>query len=237
MGLLSPQDVEYLKDLFSKEMEKEVKILLFKSDDKSKCQYCDILLDIFNEVSEIDGRIKVEIFDAGEEKAAMEKYGINENRIPAIAFLTGDGEDKGVRYYGLPAGHEFSTVVQNIVSFSKGAKPDLSPASIEKLKQIDKPVEILVFVTPTCPYCPRAVLMAHEIAKTNENIQAAMVEAEEFPEWSMEHGVSAVPHIVINNETAFVGAYPEDMYVDYVLQHANSDGSKDKTQGGNIILP
>ena len=237
MGLLSPQDVEYLKDLFNKEMEGEVKIVLFKSDDKLKCQYCDILLDIFGEVSEIDDRIKVEVFDADDDKAALEKYNISEDRIPAVVFLTSDGEDKGVRYYGLPAGHEFSTVVQNIVSFSKGAQPDLSPASIEKLKQVNKPMEILVFVTPTCPYCPRAVLMAHEIAKANENVQAAMVEAEEFPEWSMEHGVSAVPHIVINNETAFVGAYPEDMYVDYVLQHANSDESKDNAQGGNIILP
>ncbi len=237
MGLLSPQDVEYLKDLFSKEMEGEVKILLFKSDDKSKCQYCDILLDIFNEVSEIDDRIKVEVFDADDDKVALEKYGIAEDRIPAVVFLTGDGEDKGVRYYGLPAGHEFSTVVQNIVSFSKGAQPDLSPASVDKLKQVDSPMEILVFVTPTCPYCPRAVLMAHEIAKANENIQAAMVEAEEFPEWSMEHGVSAVPHIVINNETAFVGAYPEDMYVDYVIQRAGSSGKEESQGGKNIILP
>jgi len=236
MGLLSAKDVEYLKSLFNKEMESEVKILLFKSDDKSKCQYCDVLLDIFNELSEIDDRIKVEVFDVDDDKMVLGKYGIVESRIPAVVFLTGDGEDKGVRYYGLPAGHEFSTVVQNIVSFSKGAQPDLSPASIDKLKQINSPMEILVFVTPTCPYCPRAVLMAHEIAKANNNIQAAMVEAEEFPEWSMEHSVSAVPHIVINNKTAFVGAYPEDMYVDYVIQHADSDGEKE-SQGGNIILP
>ena len=219
MGLLSPSDVEYLKDLFSKEMQDEVKILVFKSDDKSKCEYCDITVDVLKEVAEIDDRIKLEVYDIEDDEIIAEKYNVK-GRVPTIIFLTSDGVDKGVRYYGIPSGHEFSTVIQNIISFSKGAQPELSEASKEKLKAIDKPTEILVFVTPTCPYCPRAVQLAHEIAKANENITSAMVEANEFPEWSMQHQVSAVPHIVINDETAFVGAYPEDMFVDYVLQHA-----------------
>ncbi len=219
MGLLSPQDVEYLKDLLSKELEGDVKVLVFKSDDKSRCEYCSVIVDVLNEVAEMDDRIKLQVYDIDDDEAIAEKYGVKK-RVPAIAFLTADGEDKGVRYYGIPSGHEFSTVIQNIISFSKGADPELSQASKEKLKAIENPTEILVFVTPTCPYCPRAVQLAHEIAKANENVTAAMVEANEFPEWSMQHSVSAVPHIVINNQTAFVGAYPEDMFVDYVLQHA-----------------
>ena len=218
MGLLSPQDVQYLKDLFEKELEGKVKVLVFKSDDKSRCEYCDITVEVLQEVADIDDRIELEVYDIDDDEVVAQKYDIR-GRVPAIVFLTEDGTDKGVRYFGIPSGHEFSTVIQNIVSFSKGAEPDLSPTSIEKIKQIDIPTEILVFVTPTCPYCPRAVLLAHEIAKANENITAAMVEANEFPEWSMEHGVSAVPHIVINDETAFIGAYPEDMFVDHVVQH------------------
>lgn len=219
MGLLSPQDVEYLKDLLSKELEGDVKVLVFKSDDKSRCEYCSVIVDVLNEVAEIDDRIKLQVYDIDDDEAIAEKYGVKK-RVPAIVFLTADGEDKGVRYYGIPSGHEFSTVIQNIISFSKGADPELSQASKEKLRAIENPTEILVFVTPTCPYCPKAVQLAHEIAKANENITAAMVEANEFPEWSMQHSVSAVPHIVINNQTAFVGAYPEDMFVDHVLQHA-----------------
>lgn len=219
MGLLSPQDVEYLKDLLSKELEGDVKVLVFKSDDKSRCEYCSVIVDVLNEVAEMDDRIKLQVYDIDDDEAIAEKYGVKK-RVPAIVFLTADGEDKGVRYYGIPSGHEFSTVIQNIISFSKGADPELSQASKEKLKAIENPTEILVFVTPTCPYCPKAVQLAHEIAKANENVTAAMVEANEFPEWSMQHSVSAVPHIVINNQTAFVGAYPEDMFVDYVLQHA-----------------
>ncbi len=218
VGLLSEQDVQYLNDLFSKEMRDDVRILVFKSDDTSRCEYCDITVSVLKEVTDIDERIKLEVYDADDDEAVAKRYDIK-GRVPAILFLTADGQDKGVRYFGIPSGHEFSTVIQNIISFSNGANPSLSPASLEKIKQVDIPTEILVFVTPTCPYCPRAVLLAHEMAKANDNITAAMVEANEFPEWSMEHGVSAVPHIVVNEETAFIGAYPEDMFVDHVVQH------------------
>ncbi len=217
MGLLSPQDVSYLKDLFGKELRDDVRILLFKSDDKSRCEYCDIAENILEEVAELDDRIKVEVYDIDSNGELAQKYNLD-GKVPAMVFLTKDGEDKGVRYYGLPSGHEFATVIQNIVSFSNGAIPQLSQNSINKLSNITSPVEILVFVTPTCPHCPRAVMMAHEIAKANENITAAMVEANEFPELSMRYSVSAVPHIVVNGRTAFVGAYPEDMFVEQVLE-------------------
>ena len=218
MGLLSESDVKYLKDLFEKELEDDVNIVVFKSDEKSKCEYCDITLEVLEELSDIDPRIKLHVLDIDSDLEQKRKYGVE--LVPAIVFLTSDGEDKGVRYFGIPSGHEFSTVIQNVISFSKGAKPELSSESIEKISGIDIPVEILVFVTPTCPYCPRAVLMAHEIAKANEKIKAAMVEANEFPELSMRYGVSAVPHIVVNDENAFVGAYPEKAFVDYIVQYA-----------------
>ena len=218
MGLLSPSDVKYLEDLFQTALENDVKILVFKTDDKTRCEYCDITVDVLEEVAQIDDRIKVMVYDFDDDEEIRKRYGVE--LVPAIVFLTADGEDKGVRYFGIPSGHEFSTVIQNIISFSKGAQPSLSSESIEKISKIDSPTEILVFVTPTCPYCPRAVMTAHEIAKANPNIRSAMVEANEFPDLSMEYGVSAVPHIVINGENAFVGAYPENSFVDFVMQYA-----------------
>ncbi len=131
MGLLSPSDVKYLEDLFSKELENDVRILVFKSDDKSVCEYCDITVDVLKEVAQIDDRIKVEVYDIDEDRDVAERYGVE--LVPAIVFLTAEGEDKGVRYFGIPSGHEFSTVIQNIISFSKGAKPNLSNESLSKV--------------------------------------------------------------------------------------------------------
>jgi glutaredoxin len=68
-----------------------------------------------------------------------------------------------------------------------------------------------VFVTPTCPYCPQAVVLAHRMALESPMVQAEMVEAMEFPELSDRYGVSGVPHTTINAGAGnVIGAAPEN---------------------------
>ena len=78
-------------------------------------------------------------------------------------------------------------------------------------KKLDKPWHLQVFVTPTCPYCPRAVLLAHQMAMENpEMITAEGVEATEFPELANRFNVRGVPQTVINSGAgSVVGAVPE----------------------------
>ena len=45
-----------------------------------------------------------------------------------------------------------------------------------------------------------------------------MVESLEFDKEAEEAGVSSVPHIVINGEVEFVGAYPDEQFAEYVLE-------------------
>jgi len=103
---------------------------------------------------------------------------------------------------------------------------DLMPDTKEAIKGIDRDVRILVFVTPTCPYCPLAVRMAHKFAIENTNagkgkILGDMVEAIEYPEWADQYSVMAVPKIVIQvdgeDKVQFEGAYPEKMFLEKLL--------------------
>lgn len=209
--LLNDEIRKQVKEILS-EMKGKVKILFFNSD--SNCDYCSTVEGLIGELTEITDQIEFERHELDSKKAS--ELGIK--MAPALVLLTPDGKDKGVRFYGIPSGHEFGTLLQDILSFSKNAVAELSPESLEKLSKIDKPVDIKVFVTPTCPYCPKAVLTAHNIAMANEHVTASMVEANEFPELSMEYGVSSVPHIVINDKVSFIGAYPEPQYVEEVLK-------------------
>ena len=209
--LLNDEIRKQVKEILS-EMGGKVKILFFNSD--SNCDYCSTVEGLIGELTEITDQIDYEKYELDSEKAAD----FNIKMVPALVLLTPDGVDKGVRFYGIPSGHEFGTLLQDILSFSNNAKPELSPESLEKLSKIDKPIDIKVFVTPTCPYCPKAVLTAHNIAMANEFVTASMVEANEFQDLSMEYGVSSVPHIVINGKVTFVGAYPEPQYVEEVLK-------------------
>jgi alkyl hydroperoxide reductase subunit AhpF len=72
------------------------------------------------------------------------------DKVPAIAIV--GTKDYGIRYYGIPYGYEFNPFIDNIISVSNGTT-DLSEDTKNKLKTLDKPVHIKVFVTLTCPYC------------------------------------------------------------------------------------
>ncbi|ODN30566.1 protein disulfide oxidoreductase [Fervidobacterium thailandense] len=213
MGLLAEKDRRYLQDLFSKELQNEVKLLFFYDEN---CEYCDLESQLLDEVKELSDKIIVEKYHKNSEKGAEYKV----EYAPALILTLSDGKDRGVRFYGIPSGHEFGTLIQDIVTFGKGAKPQLSEDTIKKLQSLDRPVKISVFVTPTCPYCPRAALTAHNMALASDMVTAEVIEANEFYDLSEEFGVSSVPHIAINRnpDRYFIGAYPEPQFLQQVLE-------------------
>ncbi len=215
-ALLSEEDKKYLVDLFGKELKSKVKILFFKSDDKDECQYCDVSRQMLEELAETNEKIDIEIHDFNGESELVEKYKVE--MMPAVIMLDKDGNDMRVRFYGVPSGYEFSTLIEDIIAISKGGDVELSSATLEMLENVDSPIKLQVFVTPTCPYCPKAVAMAQKLAMKSKYIQGEMVEANEFPELSMRYNVSSVPHIIINEGAGeFVGALPEDAFVEQVM--------------------
>ncbi len=215
--LLKEQDVQYIKELFDRDLVNPVELVLFlESEGSDKVtaangQYFQYTEEIIKEVSEISDKIKLTVYkdDKGKEK----EYGVKE--ISAL-FIQGKNTDKNVVFYGIPSGHEFSSLLEDIVNVSQGTTR-LSPASKKTIQNIKVPVEILVFITPTCPHCPKAVKTAHQLAMENKLINAAMVEANEFPELSKKYNVYAVPKVVINEKVQFEGALPENMFLNKVL--------------------
>lgn len=87
------------------------------------------------------------------------------DKVPAIVVM--DERDYGIRFYGIPAGYEFGFLINAVISVSKGESL-LSEASKAKLEGLSKPVHVQVFVTPTCPYCPGAVILAHNAALASD---------------------------------------------------------------------
>ena len=75
-----------------------------------------------------------------------------------------------------------------------------------------------VFVTPTCPYCPQAVRLAHMMAMESDLVVGDMVEATEFPHLSQKYQVMGVPRTVINEGTFVEGAVPVGMLMDKVKE-------------------
>jgi glutaredoxin-like protein len=196
------------------EMDKNVHILVFVS--KDNCSMCEDTRKIVEEVSNLGDKITFEEMDVNENSEEAAKYGVD--KVPAIIPLAGtkdDGTYIGVRFFGIPAGYEFTSLLDSILTISRGIV-GISEEGKEYLKNLDKDVHMQVFVTPTCPYCPRAVVLAHHMALLNERITADMVEAQEFPELSQKYRVMGVPRTIINEDHHQEGAAPENMILDLI---------------------
>lgn len=206
--LLDDNIKKQVKELFA-DLENPVKVLFFGSG-KENCEYCEETKGLLTEIVELDDRFSLEVYDLEENAELAEQYNVNKAPTTVIAAVK-DGQiiDYGVQYAGIPAGHEFTSLVNSMLMVSK-QDSGLAPAIREQLAALQSPVNLKVFVTPTCPYCPRAVIVAHQMAMESEFVTGEMVEAMEFPELSNQFHVSGVPHTVINDgQGDVVGAVPE----------------------------
>lgn len=200
------QVVEFLKDLAG-----PVRLVMFTQD--FECEYCAETRQLVEEIGQLSDLIEVEVYDFLKDKENVEAFGID--KIPAIAVV--GAEDYGVRFYGIPSGYEFTSLLHAIRTVAAG-EPELSEEGRKVLAELDRPVHIQVFVTPTCPYCPQAVTLAHQMAIASPHVRADMVEAMEFPHLAVKYQVMGVPRTVINESVHIEGAAPESMVLDKVRE-------------------
>ncbi len=193
------------------ELTNNVRILAFTQNEN--CQYCGEVESILEEFSAVFEKVKLEKYDIERDAELAKEFDIK--RAPAIAIV--GAKDYGIRYYGLPSGYEFVALL-NAVRMVGSSDSELAKETVEQLSKITKPVNIQVFVTPSCPYCPNAVTLSHQFAMASELVTADAVEATEFPELAMKYNVRGVPRIVVNEDHHFEGAMPENWFVEEVVK-------------------
>jgi glutaredoxin-like protein len=213
MPLLSEQDATAIKKQLDEVLTHPVKLVMFTQE--FECMYCRETRQILEELTGLSSLMSLQVYDFVADKEIADRFGVD--KIPAVVIVrTGedgsDDVDYGIRFYGIPSGYEFVSLLEAIKLVS-GAASSLSPATLETLETLTEPLHLQVFVTPTCPYCPRAVVLAHQMAFASSLVQADMVEATEFPQLSVKYNVMGVPRTVINEEIHIEGAVPEPMLV------------------------
>ncbi len=220
--MISSQDQHTLLKLFEG-LESDVTITSFTQRDSllvvagQECDYCKETRALLEEVTALSEKLHLETKDVVRDKPEADSLGVT--RIPAFVL---QGRAKGsVRYFGIPAGYEFSTLIEDIIDVSRG-KTNLSDTTREALATVKQNLHIQVFVTPTCPYCPRAARLAHKLAIENEHITADVVEVSEFIDMAQRYRVQGVPKTVVNDRIEMVGAVPETRFMQQVFQALDS---------------
>lgn len=143
MGLLSAQDEQVLKQHLSA-IDKPVTLLLFTqtiSGSESGVvakQVLDELAGLHEKITVVEKNFILDV----DERA---KYGVDKS--PAIVVLS-DGQDTRMRFFGAPTGYEFVPLVEAVLLAGTG-QLDLQEDTTKLLAAVDKPLNILVFSTPT----------------------------------------------------------------------------------------
>ncbi len=144
--LLNDDVKKQVRDAFG-QLQEPVQILFFGN--KEQCEYCDDTLKLVEEVAGLSDKLSVQIFDVNADAEVAENY--NVSLTPGLV-IAGEGEDGpidyGVRYAGIPSGHEFSSLIQDLILVS-GRDSGLSEQTRDFLANLNEPVYLQVFVTPT----------------------------------------------------------------------------------------
>jgi glutaredoxin-like protein len=145
MALLNADIQKQVRQVFES-IKNPVRVLMFTQGEGGalECQMCHDTRQLIEEVAGLSDKISMEIYDfLGDAKVAQD---LGVDKIPAVV-IAGE-KDYGVRFYGIPSGYEFSSLIEAIVAVGR-RQPSLSKKTLQEVQQINKPVHLQVFVTPT----------------------------------------------------------------------------------------
>jgi glutaredoxin-like protein len=210
LSLIPNDKKELLRNELNAKLKDTVKIVMFTQE--FECRFCSDTRKIVEDIATLSDKIIFEVYDFLSDGPIAKDYGIG--KIPALAVI--GKKDYGVRIYGVPYGYELQTLIEAIINVSRG-KTNLSNKTKEILREVKVPVHIQVFVSLTCPHCPAAASIAHQLAVESDLIKADVIDGSEFPDLVMKYNVMGVPKIIINEKVEFVGAFNEDLFAEHVV--------------------
>ena len=145
-NLLNEEIRSQVREAFTA-LQEPVQVLFFGS--KEQCEYCDDTLKLVEEVTSLSDKLSLQAFDVEADSAVADRYNVSMTPGMVIAGLGEDGPiDYGIRYAGIPSGHEFSSLIQDLILVS-GRDSGLNQQTRDFLAKLKEPVHLQVFVTPT----------------------------------------------------------------------------------------
>jgi glutaredoxin-like protein len=147
-GMLDENIKSQVRELFTN-LRNPVEILLFGTSQPDRCQYCTETTQLLTEVSELSDLLSLKVYDLDEDAELAKQYKVD--AVPEFVLVGREGDqviDYGIRCKGIPAGHEFSSLVNSLVLVSQ-RNSNLSEETRQFLRELSSPVHLQVFVTPT----------------------------------------------------------------------------------------
>ncbi|MGQ0548813.1 MAG: hypothetical protein ACT4PY_03975 [Armatimonadota bacterium] len=150
MAFLNEQDAAHVRKRLAEEMEHDVRLVFFAPSAGGLAlpgqdwEMAEYTRQILKGLADLSDRVTLEEHSTAGEPELAKQYGVA--RTPMTAVI--GAADYGIRYYGMPAGYEFVTLLELVLDVSKG-RAELSAATVETLAGLPADAHLQVFVTPT----------------------------------------------------------------------------------------
>jgi alkyl hydroperoxide reductase subunit AhpF len=141
MAFLSAKDEQAVKKEFER-IGGPVKLTVFASELGGEQNGQTVAL--IREVAALSEQLSVTVLNPHIDREQAAAYGVTES--PAV--VVEGAQDYGIRFLGIPAGYEFSNLIDSIVAVSTG-QAGLSDETKATLAGLTEDVTIKVFATPT----------------------------------------------------------------------------------------
>ena len=188
-------------------LEKEVTLITIVDEHNPKSiELRDLLLDI----SDLGEKVNIEVYTKGQNKDIEAQYKVE--RYPVVFLLDHTKTYSGVKFYGVPGGHELNSFILALYNLA-GPGQGINEQVLTDIKNLNQGTNIKICVSLSCHLCPDVVVAAQRIAMENKNIETEMIDISLFKELKDQYKVMSVPAIIINNEKVYFGAKKIDEIV------------------------
>ncbi len=109
------------------------------------------------------------------------------------------GADMGIRFAGLPMGHEFTSLILALLQ-AGGHPPKAEADVIEQIRNLEGEFRFETYISLSCHNCPEVVQALNLMAVINPNVRHTMIDGALFQEEVDARKIMAVPTIFLNGE-------------------------------------
>lgn len=122
-----------------------------------------------------------------------------ELRSPISFLIEAEGQDTGIRFSGIPSGHEFNSFVLAVLN-SSGTPLKLDETIQNMVKAVDADLNFEVFISLSCHNCPDVVQALNQFALINPKIKTEMIDGGLYKDLIEERNIQGVPSVYLNGE-------------------------------------
>jgi len=141
--------------------------------------------ELLEDVAGLSGLITLELREAD---GSVRAPSFTVNRV---------GSDMGIRFAGIPMGHEFTSLVLALLQ-AGGHPPKVDAAVIEQIQSLDGEFDFEVYISLSCQNCPDVVQAINLMAVLNPRVRATMIDGALFQPEVEAKQIMAVPSLYLN---------------------------------------